>query len=95
MIAVSGELRLAFDDGPPRCTYCPAEAAGPCASCHASICGDCCTLTEHSSKPWAICLACARKNGRSLRGAWRSFGLWLVGILLALAAVVVLLEWLA
>ncbi|MBX3214829.1 MAG: hypothetical protein KF850_22540 [Labilithrix sp.] len=95
MRRVSGELRTVGDDGPERCAFCGAEAAGPCASCHRSVCGDCCTLTEGGAKTWAICLDCDRKKGRSLGGAWRSVGLWLVGLLVALAALVALLEWLA
>ncbi len=95
MRRVSGELRTVGDDGPERCAFCRAEAAGPCASCHRSVCGDCCTLTEGGAKTWAICLDCDRKKGRSLGGAWQSVGLWLVGLLVALAALVALLEWLA
>jgi hypothetical protein len=89
---VAGELRTVGDDGPERCAFCSAEAAGPCASCRRSVCGDCCTLTEGGVKVWAICLDCDRKKGRSLTGAWRSFGVWLMGVFLVLAAVVVLLE---
>ncbi|MBX3261724.1 MAG: hypothetical protein KF782_18715 [Labilithrix sp.] len=95
MGAVSGALQTVGDDGPERCAFCGAEAAGPCASCHRSVCGDCCTLTEGGARTWAICLDCDRKKGRSLGGAWRGIGLWLVGLLAALAALVALLEWLA
>jgi hypothetical protein len=95
---VSGELRTVGDDGPERCTFCGAEAAGPCASCQRSVCGDCCTLTEGGAQTWAICLDCDRSNrkkGRSLSGAWRGLGLWLLGILVLLGALVALLEWLS
>jgi hypothetical protein len=88
-----GQLLTASDDGPERCAFCGREAAGPCASCHRSVCGDCCTLTEGGAKTWAICLECDRKKGRSLSGVWGSFGLFLVAILVALAAVVALLAW--
>jgi hypothetical protein len=92
---VSGQLRLVSDDGPERCSFCPRDAAGPCASCARPVCGECCTLTEGGVKVWAICLECDRKKGRSLDSAWGGFGLFLVGILAVLAAVVLLLEWLS
>lgn len=92
---MTGELRTVGGDGPERCTFCSDEAAGPCASCRRPVCGDCCTLTEGGTKTWAICLDCDRKKGRSLSSAWRGFGLWLVGILVALAGVVAALEWLS
>lgn len=89
---MTGELRTVGDDGPERCSFCGAEAAGPCASCYRSVCGDCCTLTEGGANVWAICLDCDRKGARSLTRAWWSFGMWLFGLLLLLAAVVALLE---
>jgi hypothetical protein len=91
---MSGVLQTTHDDGPERCAFCGAEAAGPCASCGRSVCGDCCTLTEGGARTWAICLDCDRKKGRSLGGAWRGLGTWLVGILAVLAAIVALIEWL-
>lgn len=95
MRGVTGELLTVGDDGPERCAFCRAEAAGPCASCHRSVCGDCCTLTEGGARVWAICLDCDRKKGRSLGGAWRGFGAWLAAILVVMAAIVGLLEWLS
>jgi len=92
---VTGELQTVGDDGPERCAFCGADAAGPCASCRRSVCGDCCTLTEGGAQTWAICLDCDRRKGRSLGGAWRGLGIWLIGILIALAAIVALLEWLS
>ena len=89
---MSGLLAHDDGDGPARCTFCYAEAAGPCASCHTPVCGGCCTLTESSSKPWAICLDCDRKKGSSLGGAWRSFGGFLLAILVGLAVVVGILK---
>jgi fatty acid desaturase len=59
------------------------------------VCGDCCTLTEGGAKVWAICLDCDRRDGRSLTSAWRGLLAWLGGLLLALAAVVALVGWLA
>jgi hypothetical protein len=57
------------------------------------VCGDCCTLTEGGTRIWAVCLDCDRKKGRSLSGAWRGFGVWMVALLLGLAIVVALLEY--
>lgn len=90
---MTGGLQRHDDDGPVRCKFCSAEAAGPCARCEAPVCGDCCTLTEGGAKVWAICLDCDRRGGRSLTKAWSGLGFWLVGILVLLAALVVLLEW--
>lgn len=91
---MSGLLQVA-DDGPDRCVHCGRPAAGPCASCKQMICGDCCTITEGSSKKWAICLECDRKGGRSLMPAWAGLLVWLGGILLALALLTVAAAWLA
>lgn len=59
------------------------------------MCGDCCVLTDGGAQTWAICLDCDRKQGRSLSSRWSGFGLWLVGILVAIAALIALLEWIA
>ena len=93
---MSGALQDAGGGGPgiERCAFCSADAAGPCASCKRSVCGDCCTLTEGGAQVWAICLDCDRKKGRSLTRAWGGFGTWLIGLLVAMAAVIALLEWL-
>ena len=88
---VSG-LRTIASDEPERCAFCGEPAAGPCASCQRSVCGDCCTLTEGGAKTWAICLGCDRRRGRSLGAAWRGLGVWLVGLLAVLAAMIALLE---
>jgi hypothetical protein len=79
-------------DGLERCA-CGAIAAGPCARCRKPLCGDCCVITEHGAQPWAICRACARRGGTSLRGAWLGLLLWLAGALLALVALVAALAW--
>lgn len=91
---MSGGLQEVGGDAPARCTYCSNEAAGPCASCHAPVCGDCCTLTEGGARTWAICLNCDRKGGRSLTSAWGGLLRFLLGILLVLALAVVVLAWL-
>jgi hypothetical protein len=82
---VAGDLQQIDDDSGARCVHCGAQAAGPCASCHAPVCGDCSTLTEGGVKVWAICLACEKRKGRSLSGAWAGLVVWLGGILVALA----------
>ncbi|HVZ33979.1 MAG TPA: hypothetical protein VG963_16245 [Polyangiaceae bacterium] len=79
-------------DGLERCA-CGAIAAGPCARCRKPLCGDCCVITEHGAQPWAICRACARRGGTSLRGAWFGLLVWLGGALLLLVALVALLAW--
>ncbi|MFO0741475.1 MAG: hypothetical protein U0270_36600 [Labilithrix sp.] len=92
---MTGALQSDGGDGVERCAFCSADAAGPCASCKRSVCGDCCVLTEGGAQTWAICLECDRKKGRSLSGRWGGLGLWLVGLLVAMAAVIALLEWVA
>jgi hypothetical protein len=62
------------------------------------VCGNCSTLTEGGVRVWAICLACAGRDGgkgRSLSGAWTSLVLWLAAILVGLALVTWLLGKLA
>jgi hypothetical protein len=51
-------------------------------------------LTEGGVKVWAVCLDCDRRRSRSLKRAWGGFGLWLVGILVALAAATAAVGWL-
>jgi hypothetical protein len=92
---VSGQLQHSGDDGNERCAFCSNDAAGPCAGCGRSVCGDCCTLTEGGVKTWAICLECDRKKGNSLTSAWGGLGTMLIGILVLLAAIVALLGWLS
>jgi hypothetical protein len=70
-------------------------AAGPCARCRKPLCGDCCVITRHGASEWAICLPCERRGGRSLRAAWMGLLLWLGLPLLALAALIALLQLLA
>lgn len=92
---MSGGLIHYGDDAPARCSFCSANAAGPCATCARPVCGDCCTLTEGGVRTWAVCLECDRKKGRSLTGAWASFLKFIGAILLGLFAVVALMSWLA
>lgn len=58
------------------------------------VCGECCTLTEGGARVWAVCLDCDRKKGRNLSGLWRGFGIWLFGLLVAMAIVIALVEYL-
>lgn len=66
---MSGALQPVGGDGPPRCSGCGAEAAGPCMRCRRMLCGDCCVLTEGGVQVYALCKRCAAK-GRSLRPGW-------------------------
>ena len=92
---MTGLLQHVGDDAPERCRFCNAVAAGPCASCGCAVCADCCTLTEHGAKVWAICLDCDRKKGRSLWPAWRGLLLWLTLPIGLLAVATALLGWIA
>lgn len=75
-----------------RCAICKSrDAAGPCARCRRSICGDCCELTDGGASTFAICHTCVKRGGSSLAPAWLGLLLWLGGIMLCLAAVGVLL----
>ncbi len=75
-----------------RCAICQArDAAGPCARCKRSICGDCCELTDGGATTFAICHTCVKRGGNSLAPAWLGLLLWLGAIMLGLAAVGVLL----
>ncbi|MBN2193962.1 MAG: hypothetical protein JW751_14195 [Polyangiaceae bacterium] len=84
------------DPGPghERCVHCGKLAVGPCARCHAPLCGDCCLLTEGGAKTYAICFACAERHGTNLtRAWWHVIGWFLVPIgalVLALLALHVL-----
>jgi hypothetical protein len=88
---MAGGLQHADDDFVARCVHCGAEAAGPCASCHEPVCGDCSTLTEGGARVWAICLGCADRKGRRLSGAWRGLLLWLAAVFAVLAIITWLL----
>lgn len=84
---------LMSSDEPPsaRCSHCGKEAAGPCARCKRPTCGDCCELTEGGATTFAVCLACIKRGGKSLGGAYTGLILWLGGIILTLAAVAALI----
>ena len=65
---------------------------GPCASCHAPLCGDCCVLTEGGAKTWAICGRCEKSGGRSLAAGWWQVAAWVAAPILLLALVLLVLK---
>ena len=81
---------LLVDGGGPvtRCALCPRPAAGPCARCRRSVCGDCCELVTGGAATFALCLTCAAA-GAGLRRPWLGLLAWLGG-LVAVAALVAL-----
>jgi len=85
---------LMSSSDPPvtRCYLCQArDAAGPCARCRKSVCGDCCELTDGGSSTFAICLTCVKRGGSSLAPGWLGLLMWLGVIILGLAGIGVLL----
>lgn len=90
---MSGQLIQSGDDGGfEHCSICGALAAGPCARCRRPLCGDCCVITRHGATQWAICRSCERGGGSSLRSAWIGLLAWLGAGLLALVALILLLQ---
>lgn len=83
-------------DGPVvRCKLCSKVAVGPCARCKASVCGDCCELTDGGATTFALCLTCVRRGGATLAPAWLGLLGWIALIvlpLIAIASVLVLLR---
>jgi hypothetical protein len=91
---VTGELRLAQGNGgAARCVHCGAEAVGPCASCEAPLCGDCCIITHGGAKPWAICRDCAATE-TSLARRWASVIAWVMAPIAILVLLLLILGWL-
>lgn len=90
---MSGQL-LTHGDGDARCISCGGPAVGPCARCRRPICGDCCVLTTGGMERFAICLPCERRDGASLSPGWQRVISWVMFPIVALLALVVLLEWL-
>ncbi len=75
-----------------RCAICKSrDAAGPCARCHRSVCGDCCELTSGGATTFAICLTCVKRGGSSLSSAWVGLLVWMGVIIVGLAAIGALL----
>jgi hypothetical protein len=89
---MTGQLQQAGDGPVAACVSCGVQAVGPCARCHAPVCGDCCVLTEGSSKTFAICLSCDGRAGRSLSSGWWAVIRWIGGPILALLLAILLLE---
>jgi hypothetical protein len=86
---MSGQLSSSGNGGDfEHCASCGGLAAGPCARCRKPLCGNCCVITRHGASQWAICFACERRGGRSLRSAWAGLLLWLGIPLIALALLV-------
>lgn len=87
---MSGELRtVGDDDDTERCAWCGAVAAGACARCQRSVCGDCCVLTTGGVRTWAICPDCDVRGGGSLRSEWITVGGWVLGLLVMVFAAAV------
>ena len=84
---------MPVDGGGPlaRCKLCGKPAAGPCARCRATVCGDCCELTEGGATTFAICLTCVKRGGSSLRSAHLGLLAWIGLVILGIGAVVALL----
>jgi hypothetical protein len=83
---------MSSGDGPvARCKVCGGTAVGPCARCRASICGDCCELTDGGATTFAVCHPCIRRGGSSLAPAWRGLLGWIALVILGCAAIAALL----
>jgi hypothetical protein len=82
------------DGGVAACAACGAVAAGPCARCGKPLCGDCCVITTGGASPWAVCEACERSGGASLRGRWLVVLGWFIKPMLALLFAYLVLRWL-
>jgi hypothetical protein len=78
--------------GYERCVGCGRLAVGPCARCHAPLCGDCCVLTEGGTKPYAVCRSCARVTGPGLQRAWWTVLTWFAWPVLALVLALIVLH---
>lgn len=90
---MSGDLQHVEDDG-ARCVHCGALAVGPCASCSAPLCGDCCIIEKGPAKAWAVCKRCAGR-GTTVGRAWQGLAVWLGGLLLGLLVLTLAVGWLA
>lgn len=74
-------------DAPVTRCACGREAAGPCARCRRSVCGDCCELVTGGATTFAVCLTCLARGDVSMTRAWAGLLGWLGLIILALAGV--------
>jgi hypothetical protein len=82
------------DGGFVHCAGCGALAAGPCARCRKPVCGDCCVLTTGGAQPWAVCHACNKTGGASLKAGWITVLGWIAKPMAAVLAVYLMLRWL-
>jgi hypothetical protein len=90
---MTGILQTSGDDGGfEHCCICGGLAAGPCARCRKPVCGNCCVLTEGTATPWAVCLSCDRRGGRSLSQGWWLVGAWLLVPLVVLVTLLAILS---
>lgn len=87
---------MPVDGGGPvaRCKLCGKTAVGPCARCRASVCGDCCELTDGGATTFAVCLTCTRRGGTSLLPGWVHLLAWIGLVVLGIAALGVAAWWL-
>lgn len=90
---MTGQLQGMDDDGFIRCYICGANAAGPCATCRRSVCGDCCVLVRGAATQWAVCTRCERVPSREVSG-WRSLAWFFAKLLLVLLLLVLGLAYL-
>jgi hypothetical protein len=92
---VTGMLQHSGDGPVATCVGCGVQAVGPCARCHAPLCGDCCIISEGGAKKWAVCASCADKGASSLSSGWTNLVLWIMAPIAALALLIWLLETIA
>lgn len=93
LTGVTGMLQHRDDGGPvAACVGCGIQAVGPCARCHAPLCGDCCIITEGGTKKWAICPTCAEGGAQSLTAGWVNVLMWICVPMVGLALLLWLLH---
>jgi hypothetical protein len=90
---MTGQLQRVDDDGFIRCYICGADAAGPCAKCRRSVCGDCCVLVQGAATQWAVCTRCESSPTTEVSG-WRALGWFFAKLLFVLLMVVLALFYL-
>lgn len=88
-----GQLRHHDEESFVRCYICGKDAAGPCARCRGSVCGNCCVLVDGAAQKWAVCLRC-NDGERTTVGGWRGLGMFFVQLLGVLVVLILILAWL-
>jgi hypothetical protein len=86
-------LRHHGEDAFIRCYICGADAAGPCAKCRNSVCGDCCVLVDGAAQKWAVCTRCSKAEHSKL-GGWGALAWFFVKIVAFLLGIIFLLAYL-